>query len=103
MTETSSGAKVIGYILAAIILVPICLYHAWVGMILYNWFVPNAFSFMPALTFAKAVGLTFAVSYWFVPAMVKREESNKKALYYLLAYPIVTLAVAWLFRYFMGI
>ncbi len=56
-------AGVLGVVGLSIAMVTIfALYFAWAGQLLYNWFVPTLFDFMPTIGFVETYGIMLVLT-----------------------------------------
>lgn len=55
------------------------LYSSWVGMLLFNWFVPLVFNVAP-ISFVVALGLRYAAAYWLHPISAADITTNTKTM-----------------------
>ena len=78
----------------ALLVIPMAMYNAWAGWLIYNWFIPVTFDFMPELSFGETIGVSIVTSYFFINAHAKAEEDGMKALAVFLFRPLFALLFA---------
>lgn len=58
-----------------IAVVPLTLFNGWVLSVMWNWFVPLAFSSVPKLAIGKAIGLSLVISaFLYVPSKDDKDK-----------------------------
>lgn len=75
----------------------------FVGMRIWNWFVPLAFSSAPTLGLGEAIGLNIVVGVFFRTSTYKRDDDKKldaayfaKAMSNLIFFWALTLLIGWI-------